>query len=155
LDRLASELAAPVGLLQGGTWSVARLAALLDRAELRAWRLSSCEEPGLGAGECPLGSGRSLIAWSRVPVGGPVQAGSWLVARVLPVGPGRWVVVGRATVVADAAGRLERSVRSLRAPRGEFWRVHGAVIARLARELVSVKPPQVGSGTPAAMPLAA
>ncbi len=55
-------------------------------------------------------------------------------ARSLPVGPGRWVLLGRPAVVGvDRAVGFERLVRSLRAPRGEFWRVHGAVISRAAR----------------------
>jgi hypothetical protein len=149
LDRLANELAAPVGVLEGGAWSVARLGVLLDRAELRAWEVEACDVPGLGAGHCPLGSGRSLIAWSRTPVGGPVHAGSWLVARALPVGPGRWVVLGRATVVSESAPRLEVIVNSLRAPRGEFWRVHGALIARIARSLASGTEQQVSAAMPA------
>lgn len=136
-------------MLDGGAWSVARLGVLIDRAELRAWQIEACDVPGLGAGHCPLGSGRSLIAWSRPPVGGPVRAGNWLVVRALPVGPGRWVVVGRGTVVSESAPRLEVIVRSLQAPRGEFWRVHGALIARIARSLASGAEQRGGGLVPA------
>ncbi len=116
-----------------------RLRALLGRAELRAWRIETSDAPGFWHGRCPLGSGQALIGWTRPPVGVP-EPGALLVARSLPVGPERYLLLGRAAVVAvERASGFERLVRSLRAPRGEFWRVHGAVIARAAR--AGVDPP--------------
>jgi hypothetical protein len=137
LDRLATELAEPVGLLQGGSWSSARLRALLRRAEVRAWRIASLERDRVVSAVCPRGSGWGLVGWARRPRGGPAAPDCWLVGRVIPVGPGRWVVIGTPTVVpAGAATRsLALLISGLQAPRGEFWRVHGAVIARTARGL--------------------
>ena len=57
-----------------------------------------------------------------------------MIGRSMPVGPRRWVLLGRASVVAGGqAPAFERMLRSLRAPRGEFWRVHGTVVALAAR----------------------
>ncbi|HET9719328.1 MAG TPA: hypothetical protein VFP55_04550 [Solirubrobacteraceae bacterium] len=133
IDRLAVELSSPVALLGVSGWSVDRLRALLPRAELRAWRIVDSDAPGLWHGRCPLGSGQTLLAWPRPPVGRP-EPGAFVVARSLPVGPERCVLLGRPFVVPPArAPMFDRLLRSLRAPRGEFWRVHGAVIARAAR----------------------
>ena len=128
----------PLARLRGGSdeggWSSARLSVLLSRAELRAWRVESVDAPGLVAGRCPLGSGRATLAFAREPRGVPVP-GCFVVSRALPVGPGQWLLLGRASIVAGAAavGEFERLLESLRAPRGEFWRVHGRVLARAAR----------------------
>jgi hypothetical protein len=133
IDRLAVELSEPVGRLGVTGWNVERLRALLVRAELRAWHVEASDAPGLWHGRCPLGSGQALVCWSRPPRRA-VAAGAFVVARSLPVGPGCWVLLGRPAVVGvERAAAFERLVRSLRAPRGEFWRVHGGVIARAAR----------------------
>jgi hypothetical protein len=133
IDRLAVELSSPVERLGVSGWDVDRLRALLPRAELRAWRVEASDAPGLWHGRCPLGSGQALVGWSRAPRRA-VVAGSFVVARALPVGPGRWVLLGRPAVVGvERAAAFERLIRSLRAPRGEFWRVQGGVIARAAR----------------------
>ena len=133
IDRLAVELSEPVARLGGRQWDTERLRALLPRAELRAWRIEDSDAPGLWHGRCPLGSGQTLLAWPRPPVG-HAEPGAFVVARSLPVGPERCVLLGRPLVVPPArAPMFERLLRSLRAPRGEFWRVHGAVIARAAR----------------------
>ena len=133
LDRLAVELSEPVARLGGRGWDVERLRALLGRSELRAWRIESSDTPGLWHGRCVLGSGPALVASARPALGVPEPA-AILVARSLPIGPERYVLLGRPNVVPVArAGAFERLVRSLRAPRGELWRVHGPVIARAAR----------------------
>lgn len=133
IDRLAVELSSPVGRLGVTGWDVERLRVLLARAELRAWRVEDSDAPGLWHGRCPLGSGQALLGWSRSPRRA-VVAGAFVVGRCLPVGPGRWVLLGRPAVVGvERAAAFERLVRSLRAPKGEFWRVHGGVIARAAR----------------------
>ena len=133
IDRLAVELSEPVSRLGVTGWDADRLRALLGRSELRVWRIENSDAPGFWHGRCPLGSGQALVAWSRAPRR-TVVAGVFVVGRCLPVGPGRWVLLGRPAVVApDRAGGFERLLRSLRAPRSEFWRVHGGVIARAAR----------------------
>jgi hypothetical protein len=117
IDRLAVELSSPVECLGVTGWDVDRLRALLGRAELRAWRVEASDAPGLWHGRCPLGSGQALIGASRPPLGLP-EPGSLLVARSLPVGPERYVLLGRAAVVAaERALGFERLIRSLRAPR--------------------------------------
>ncbi len=114
-----------------------RLRVLLDRSELRAWRIEGegpqPGAPGPLAAHCPLGSGPVLLASRRsLPAG--IAPGAYVVARSLPVGPGRWVLLGRIAIVAPGrASRFEQLLRSLRAPRGEFWRVHGGVVAQAAR----------------------
>ena len=133
IDRLAVELSSPVARLGVTDWDVERLRVVLGRAELRAWHVENSDAPGLWHGRCPLGSGQALVCWSRAPRRA-VDAGTFVVARSLPVGPGRWVLLGRPAVVGvERAPAFERLVQSLRAPRGEFWRVHGGVIARAAR----------------------
>jgi hypothetical protein len=133
IDRLAVELSEPVARLGATGWGADRLRALLGRAELRAWRIEDSDAPGLWHGRCPLGSGLASVAWSRPPRRS-VVVGAFVVGRSLPIGPGRWVLLGRpAVVVPERAPGFERLLGSLLAPRGEFWRVHGAVIARAAR----------------------
>jgi hypothetical protein len=134
LHRLAAELEEPVARLGATGWSVERLRVLLARAELRAWQVESDdpEAPGLVTGSCPLGSGRAMLALAH-ECPERVVAGSFVVARSIPLGPGRWVLLGRPRIVAlHDAPRFERLLRSLRAPRGEFWRVHGGVLAQAA-----------------------
>lgn len=140
LLRLARELEERVAHLGATGWSAGRLEALLERAELRAWRIEVLSGAGLAGARCLLDGTQALIAWSRPPQG-DLGIGGVLVARSLPVGPGRWLLLGRPALVADPAG-FERLVASLRAPRGEFWRVHGGVLARAARV-------RVGAGQPA------
>ena len=133
IDRLAVELSEPVRRLGVRGWDVERLRALLSRVEIRAWRVEASDAPGLWHGRCPLGSGQALVAWQRAPLGVP-ERGAFLVARSLPVGPERYLLLGRPVVVPPRrAGSFERLLGSLRAPRAEFWRVHGGVIARVAR----------------------
>lgn len=133
LDRLAAELEEPVARLGIQGLSTTRLEVLLSRAECRAWRVESIEDPGVITACCPLGSGRTTLACARPPLAEPAS-GAFLVARSLPVGPGRWVLLGRPAVVSRSeAGKFELLLRSLRAPRGEFWRVHGGVLVQAAR----------------------
>jgi hypothetical protein len=138
LDRLVAELAEPLARLRGGSsddrLSAARLSVLLSRAEVRAWSVDALDAPGLVLGRCPLGSGRAWLSLAREPLGEPAP-GAYLVGRAIPVGPGQWLLMGRISVVAgeSAVAEFERLLRSLRAPRGEFWRVHGGVLARTAR----------------------
>jgi hypothetical protein len=149
LDRLVAELETPVARLGGDGWKpdrewcAARLRELLSRAELRAWRVEQADEPGVLLAGCPLEGGRALLAYARAPNGTPVP-GAFVVGRSVPFGPRRYLLIGRATVVAhrhttDFAALLG----SLRAPRGEFWGVHGAVIARAARAWAATPPAAV------------
>jgi hypothetical protein len=56
-----------------------------------------------------------------------------LVARSVPIGPGRWGLLGRAPIVDRAAvADFDALLALLDSPRGEFWRVHGGVLARAA-----------------------
>jgi hypothetical protein len=133
LDRLAAELREQVALLGADGLSTERLRVLLGRAELRVWRVTEVAPGGMVTVECPLGAGPASLSLARCPRGEPV-AGAFLAGRSMPVGPRRWVLLGRAGVVApEAAAAFERLLRSLRAPRGEFWRVHGGVLAQAAR----------------------
>lgn len=134
LDRLLAELAPAVELVGGAPLTRERLRVLLGRVELRAWQLEGdSSAPGPLAGRCPLGSGRALLASTRA-LPDRAASGAYVVARSLPVGPGRWVLLGRPSVVgAGGASRFEQLLRSLRAPPGEFWRVHGGVLAHAAR----------------------
>lgn len=147
LERLSDELAAPIALLGAGPWSSARLAVLLARAEVRAWRVATVERDQVISGICPTGGGWAIVAWSRTPRPGPPEPDGWIVGRALPVAAGRWVLIGRPTVVGaeDAARSLTPLIRQLRAPRGEFWGVHGGVVARSARALAAgARVPSVG-----------
>jgi len=109
------------------------LKVLLARSETRAWLVDEVDGAGVVAARCPVEGTRCVLAWSRAPVG-PVDRRALVVARSLPVGPGRWVLLGRPAVVEPVrVDAFQRLLRSLRAPRGEFWRVHGGVLARAAR----------------------
>ena len=109
-----------------------RAAELLARSELRAWRIESIDGPGLLGALCPLGTGRARLETVRRPVG-DLQLGAIVVARSVPIGPRRWAVLGRAPVVDRAAvADFDALLAVLDAPRGEFWRVHGGVLARAA-----------------------
>jgi hypothetical protein len=137
LDRLVDELAEPVARLGGDDWSAARLEQLLARTELRAWRVQDAGEPGVLIADCPLGTGRALLACARAPEGELVR-GAFVVGHAVPFGPNRYLLVGRVTVVGRArAARFAAQIASLKAPRGEFWRVHGAVLAREARAIAA------------------
>lgn len=114
-------------------WDSARLRALLGRSETRAWRVEAIYGGGLVAARCPVDDSAAVLAWSRVPLE-PIDRHALVVARSLPVAPGRWVLLGRPAVVGrERVAGFERLLRSLRAPRGEFWRIHGGVLARAAR----------------------
>jgi hypothetical protein len=115
-----------------------RAVELLARSELRAWRVASVDGVGAGAGAgivdalCPLGTGRARLETVGSPVG-VVTPGAILVARSVPIGPRRWALLGRAPVVDRAAvGDFDALLAMLGSPRGEFWRVHGGVLARAA-----------------------
>ncbi len=143
LDRLVAELEEPAARLGGEQWRpdrewcAARLAELLARAELRAWLVETADEPGVLTACCPLGTGRALVAYAREPSPGPATGG-YVVGRSVPFGPRRYLLIGRAAVVERAlAPRFSTLITSLRAPRGEFWHVHGAVLARAARSLAA------------------
>ncbi|HWF33750.1 MAG TPA: hypothetical protein VG295_00210, partial [Solirubrobacteraceae bacterium] len=114
-----------------------RAIELLARSELRAWRIESIEEDGVLGALCPLGTGRARLDTVRPPLGslvaGAVVAGTIVVARSVPIGPGRWALLGRVPVVDRAAvGDFDALLAVLGSPRGEFWRVHGGVLARAA-----------------------
>jgi hypothetical protein len=107
-----------------------RAAELLARSELRAWRIEAIDGAGVLGVLCPLGTGRALLESVRRPLGS-VAPGAMLVARSVPLGPARWALLGRAPVVdRDAVGAFDASLAVLDSPRGEFWRVHGGVLAR-------------------------
>ncbi len=118
-------------------WSVRqrvpdRSVELLARSALRAWRVESVQSPAALTALCPLGTGRARLELARPPAGELVP-GAFIVARSVPLGPQRWALLGRVPVVErDAAAEFEALLASLSAPRGEFWRVHGAVLARAA-----------------------
>jgi hypothetical protein len=109
-----------------------RAVELLVRSELRAWRIESIDAPGLLGALCPLGTGRARLETAGAPLG-ELRPGAILVARSVPIGPRRWAVLGRARVVDRAAvADFDALLAVLDAPRGEFWRVHGGVLARAA-----------------------
>ncbi len=109
-----------------------RAVELLARSELRAWRIESVDGAGLLGALCPLGTGWSRLETVRPPLG-DLRAGAILVARSVPIGPGRWAILGRAPVVDRAAiAEVDAVLAVLDAPRAEFWRVHGGVLARAA-----------------------
>jgi len=112
--------------------ATARAVELLARSELRAWRIESVRDGGTLGVLCPLGTGRARLETVRRALG-DLTAGAILVARSVPIGPKRWAVLGRPTVVDRAAiADFDALLASLDAPRGEFWRVHGGVLARAA-----------------------
>jgi hypothetical protein len=155
IDRLVAELEEPAARLGGEQWRpdrewcAARLAELLSRAELRAWLVETADQPGVLTASCPLGNGRAMIAYAREPSPAPAP-GAYVIARSVPFGPRRYLLIGRAAVVERGlAPRFSALIASLRAPRGEFWHVHGAVLARAARALA------VESGSTAAVSRAA
>jgi hypothetical protein len=81
---------------------------------------------------CPLGTGRARLETSRSPEGG-LPPGAFIVARSVPLGPHRWALLGRAPVVPrEVVADFDALLATLEAPRGEFWRVHGGVLARAA-----------------------
>ncbi|MDQ6779356.1 MAG: hypothetical protein M3071_24720, partial [Actinomycetota bacterium] len=109
-----------------------RALELLARSELRAWRIESVDGAGVLGALCPLGTGRARLETVRRPLGS-VAPGAMLVARSVPVAPGRWGLLGRTPVVdLEAVGAFDELLAVLDSPRGEFWRVHGGVLARAA-----------------------
>jgi hypothetical protein len=141
LDRLVAELREPAARLCGEhwvpdrEWCAERLSELLSRAEPRAWIAEAADEMRVLTARCPLGSGRALLVCAREP-DPPPAAGAFLVGLSVPFGPRRYMLMGRPAVVpAAATAHFGALVASLRAPRGEFWRVHGAVLLAAAREL--------------------
>jgi SEC-C motif-containing protein len=111
---------------------IGRSAELLARSELRAWRIESVDGAGVLGARCPLGTGPARLEGVRHPVGEPAP-GAFVVARSVPLGPERWALLGRAPVVEPTAVRdFGALLASLDAPPGEFWRVHGGVLARAA-----------------------
>jgi hypothetical protein len=109
-----------------------RAVELLARSELRAWRIESVDGAGVLGALCPLGSGRARLETARRPLG-ELRPGAIVVARSVPIGPGRWALLGRAPVVdGDACADFDALFAVLDSPRGEFWRVHGGVLARAA-----------------------
>ncbi len=112
--------------------SPGRAVELLARSELRAWRLESVADACNLTALCPLGTGRVRLEAARSPAG-QLGPGAIVVARSVPLGPERWALLGRAPVVeASVAAEFQALLASLHAPRGEFWRVHGGVLARAA-----------------------
>jgi hypothetical protein len=109
-----------------------RAGELLARSELRAWQIESPPRAGVLGARSPLGSGRARLETVR-PLAGKLLPGAFVVARSVPLGPERWALLGRAPVVDPRAElEFEALLRSLDAPPGEFWRVHGGVLARAA-----------------------
>lgn len=160
LDRLVAELREPATRLCGDPWApdrercAARLAELLSRSELRAWVAETADEDRVLAARCPLGSGRALLVLAHEPHELPAR-GEFLVGRSVPFGPRRYVVIGRpALVPASSTARFGALVSSLRAPRGEFWRVHGAILLAAARELGVEEGSSPTRATPRAGPVA-
>ena len=110
-----------------------RAIELLSRSEVRAWRIES-EAPGPLTAVCPHGGGRSRLELRRAP-SGELRSGALVVGRSVPLGPARWLLLGSISLIQpDLAAEFERLVASLDAPPGEFWRVHGGVVARAASE---------------------
>ena len=147
IDRLVEELAEPVARLgwEDRGWGAARLAELLSRAELRAWRIETADEPGVLFAGCPVEGGRALLAYARAPLGALVP-GAFVFARSVPFGPKRYLLVGRAMVVPRArSAEFAALIASLKAPRGEFWGVHGSVLARAARSYAALPPDAVAA----------
>ncbi len=120
---------------------------LLARSEVRAWRMESAasriesatsriESAAAGSltAVCPHGGGRSRLELPRAP-SAELRSGALVVGRSVPLGPARWLLLGSTSVIEpELAAPFERLVASLDAPPGEFWRVHGGVLARAASE---------------------
>ncbi len=103
-----------------------RAVELLARSEIRAWRI---ESPPLAV--CALSGNRVRLESAR----GAIEPGAVAVGRSIPLGPERWLLLGNASSVgAREAPAFERLIGALHAPVGEFWRVHGGVLARAALE---------------------
>jgi SEC-C motif len=111
--------------------SAVRSIELLSRSELRVWRIESGTASSLRA-TCPVtGRGARLHVRRRPPT--ELRPGALLVARSVPLLPERWFLLGTvAIVVPEVTADFEALLSSLDAPRGEFWRVHGGVLARAA-----------------------
>jgi hypothetical protein len=114
-----------------------RAVELLGRSEIRAWRIESVAGPRLLSASCPRTGAPARVEPARPPRG-LVRAGALAVARSVPLGAGRWLLLGAASVVVGPrAVEFERLLRSLDAPPGQFWFVHGGVLARAAAEWLS------------------
>jgi hypothetical protein len=111
-----------------------RAIELLARSELRAWQIESRSTFGPLLARCPLGTSRARLELPSEPAG-PLCADAFVVARSVPLSPGRWLLLGAAPVVGPPfSGDFARLVASLDAPAGAFWHVHGGVLARAAWE---------------------
>lgn len=78
------------------------------------------------------GCERARLELAREPVG-VIRRGAFVVARSVPLGPQRWALLGRPVVVEPSvAADFETLLAALEAPLGEFWRVHGGVLAHAA-----------------------
>jgi hypothetical protein len=118
-----------------------RAGELLARSELRAWLLEGRTDGETFTALCPLGSGRARLEHVR-PAAGDPRPGALLVGRSVPTGPQRWTLLARPRLVPTvAAPAFSALLASLEAPVGEFWRVHGGVLARTAMSLSSVASP--------------
>jgi hypothetical protein len=103
-----------------------RAVELLARSEIRAWRI---ESPRVAV------CARSGDPVRLDPARSSIESGAVAVGRSIPLGPERWLLLGNAlSVGAGEAPAFERFIRALHAPVGEFWRVHGGVLARAALE---------------------
>jgi hypothetical protein len=111
-----------------------RTAELLGRSEIRPWRIEGVSGPRVVSAACARNGGRSRVELARAPRG-ELRPGAIAVGRSVPLGPARWLLLGTASVLVGASAReFERLVASLGAPPGEFWSVHGGVLARAAAE---------------------
>jgi hypothetical protein len=109
-----------------------RALELLERSELRAWRVASVDGAGVFDALCPLGTGRARLETIRPPEG-ELRPGAFVVARSVPLGPQRWALLGSVPVIpGEIAADFDALLASLEAPPGQFWRVHGGVLARAA-----------------------
>jgi hypothetical protein len=109
-----------------------RAVELLARSELRVWRVEAIGADKLLTASCPLDSGRVRLELARRPEG-QLEPGALIVARSVPLGPERWTLLGAAPIVdPDVQAEFNELIASLDAPRGEFWRVHGGVLAHAA-----------------------
>ena len=101
-----------------------RAVELLARSEFRAWRI---EAPPLAV----CAHRRDRVRLERRQAG--LEPGAIAVGRSIPLGPQRWLLLGHVSSIGERdAPAFERMIGSLHAPAGEFWRVHGGVLARAA-----------------------
>jgi hypothetical protein len=111
-----------------------RAVELLARSEVRAWLLESVPVSPPLIASCPRGGGRARLELPSRP-SSELRPGGFAVARSVPLGPARWLLLGPISVVGTAAASdFGALIGSLDAPPGEFWQVHGGVLARTARD---------------------